>query len=169
MTTSPHLHRGAHHDVGRIQHHPEAKGRNRTVSAPRMAIERELGRVRANGGAGLTPQRLASMTGVELKTVRRILQALRTHHAAVNVGTERAPLWRLSDPGAHVQTPPTTRVTNSTSGGPYEPTELRPFDGRPGAMDAFLLPSMVNGQRVPARRITAQCVGALPDRETLAR
>jgi len=32
---------------------------------------------------------------------------------------------------------------------PYIPVELMPFDGRAGAMDAFSLPSMVNGKRVP--------------------
>lgn len=30
----------------------------------------------------------------------------------------------------------------------YDGAELRPFAGRPGAMDAFALPSLINGRRV---------------------
>ena len=32
--------------------------------------------------------------------------------------------------------------------GSYNGAELRPFDGRPGAMDAFQLPSLVDGRQV---------------------
>ena len=32
--------------------------------------------------------------------------------------------------------------------GLYNPIELRPFDGRAGAMDAFKLPSLIGDQRV---------------------
>lgn len=45
----------------------------------------------------------------------------------------------------------------------YTGAELAPFDGRPGSMDAFDLPSVVNGERIPHRRPAAQCVGALKD------
>lgn len=31
----------------------------------------------------------------------------------------------------------------------YVPNELKPFDGRPGAMDAFKLPSLMNGVATP--------------------
>jgi hypothetical protein len=33
----------------------------------------------------------------------------------------------------------------------YDGAELRPFDGRPGPMDAYDLPSMVNGVAVPRK------------------
>lgn len=33
------------------------------------------------------------------------------------------------------------RITNAGSKGLYDGRELRPFDGRPGAMDAYRLPS----------------------------
>jgi len=36
--------------------------------------------------------------------------------------------------------------------GRYEPRELAPFAARPGAMDAFGLPSMENGRQVQRRR-----------------
>ncbi len=45
----------------------------------------------------------------------------------------------------------------------YRCSELAPFEGRPGSMDAFDLPSVVNGERIPHRRPAAQCVGALKD------
>ena len=31
----------------------------------------------------------------------------------------------------------------------YEAKELKPYDGRPGAMDAFKLPSVMNGVAIP--------------------
>ena len=44
-------------------------------------------------------------------------------------------------------------VAESTLGkrGNYDGAELRPFDGRPGSMDAYALPSMANGIAVPRR------------------
>lgn len=48
-TSAHHLHRAGHLDVAHVQHHPENKGRNRTVSTTRLKVERELGRVRVNG------------------------------------------------------------------------------------------------------------------------
>lgn len=38
-------------------------------------------------------------------------------------------------------TPQHHRITNAGSKGLYDGRELRPFDGRPGAMDAYRLPS----------------------------
>ena len=31
----------------------------------------------------------------------------------------------------------------------YNGAELRPYEGRPGAMDAYQLPSVINGVRIP--------------------
>jgi len=44
------------------------------------------------------------------------------------------------------ETPPPS--LNKTLG-VYVPLELKPFTGRPGAMDAFKLPSLYNGVAVP--------------------
>lgn len=41
----------------------------------------------------------------------------------------------------------------------YNGAELRPFTGRPGAMDAYSLPSLKNGKQVPAGRIKPMLVG----------
>lgn len=45
----------------------------------------------------------------------------------------------------------------------YNGAELRPFTGRPGSMDAYALPSVVDGVKVPYAGIRPQCVGALKD------
>ncbi len=45
----------------------------------------------------------------------------------------------------------------------YDGAELRPFTGRPGSMDAYALPSVVDGVKVPYTGIRPQCVGALKD------
>ena len=43
----------------------------------------------------------------------------------------------------------------------YLAPELRPYDGRPGAMDAFDLPSLVDGRRVPRKTPILGCVGVV--------
>ena len=39
------------------------------------------------------------------------------------------------------------RARAHLSSSEYQCPELRPYEGRPGAMDAFALPSLINGQR----------------------
>lgn len=39
-------------------------------------------------------------------------------------------------------------IVAGTTGGHYEGNELKAYDGRPGAMDAFKLPSLFMGRRV---------------------
>ena len=43
----------------------------------------------------------------------------------------------------------------------YLGPELRPYEGRPGAMDAYDLPSLVNGVRVPRKTPILGCVGVV--------
>jgi len=43
---------------------------------------------------------------------------------------------------------PTERAFDLRTAPNYVPRELRPFEGRPGAMDAHRLPSLINGVRV---------------------
>jgi len=38
--------------------------------------------------------------------------------------------------------------TTGKAAGIYDGSELKPYEGRPNAMDAFELPSILNGQRV---------------------
>lgn len=121
-----------------------------------------------NTPPGLSPQQLASATGAEITKVRAALGTMRDLGQAVNVGTLGKPLWRLHTPAATAQ-PSMTAERHLHGKGDYIPTELRAFTDRPGAMDAFKLPSLENGQRVPPRRPSAQLVGALADRSSLAR
>lgn len=37
--------------------------------------------------------------------------------------------------------------------GQYDGAELRPYQGRPGAMDAFSKPSLINGERYDYKQI----------------
>ena len=48
--------------------------------------------------------------------------------------------------GTVLETP--SRVTNASTNGAYDGAELRPFEDRAGSMDAYSLPSLVNGRRV---------------------
>ncbi|MBB3642580.1 hypothetical protein [Variovorax atrisoli] len=62
----------------------------------------------------------------------------------------------IASTGAAVAQPRVTRFT-----GTYTGAELRPYDGRPGAMDAFALPSRV-GRRLRFRNGVVQMLEALP-------
>jgi hypothetical protein len=42
---------------------------------------------------------------------------------------------------------------------PYTAQDPKPFDARPGAMDAFKLPSIENGKRIEPRKPKAMLVG----------
>lgn len=69
-------------------------------------------------------------------------------------GHTMKPLGKLAAP---TQAP----ITNSTSRGTYDGKELQPNPGLTAdRFAAFALPSLVNGARVPPRRITSMCVGA---------
>jgi hypothetical protein len=53
-------------------------------------------------------------------------------------------------------TNPTPAAKNNTwlaehhrKAAPYSGAELRPYEGRPGATDAYQLPSVINGVRTP--------------------
>lgn len=45
-----------------------------------------------------------------------------------------------------VATPNRTRISNTTATDPYDFAELRPFDRRRGALDAFALPSRMGSR-----------------------
>lgn len=127
----------------------------------RKAVEAVLHGARVMGDA-MTPQRIASLAGVELKSARSIIQSLMTAKQIVNTGTSQQPKYRMR--GEVV-----SDASYQRDWGRYDGAELRPYTGRPGAMDAFNLPSLVQGQQVPARRPSAQLVAVLADRTTLAR
>lgn len=127
----------------------------------RKAVEAVLHGARVMGDA-MTPQRIASLAGVELKSARSIIQSLMTAKQIVNTGTSQQPKYRMRGEAA-------TNAVYQRDWGRYVPSTFRPSDARPGAEDASLIPSMVNGVRIPHKRPVAQCVGVLADRTTLAR
>lgn len=45
----------------------------------------------------------------------------------------------------------------------YQPDKFNPEDARPNSMDAYKLPSVVNGVRIPRKAPSNQCVGKLKD------
>ena len=117
----------------------------------RKAVEAVLHGARVGEGS-LTPWRIASLAGVELKSARSIIQSLLTAKQIVNTGTPQQPKYRMRGEAA-------TNAAHHRDWGRYDGAELRPYTGRPGAMDAFNLPSSVNGKHVQPKRITAMCVG----------
>ena len=63
-------------------------------------------------------------------------------HQSFTIGQARVVKEILGDMSAD------TPILNSTSRGRYDGSELRPFEGRPGAMDAFNLPSRIGARRI---------------------
>lgn len=127
-------------------------------SAERVAIEAEITKHSAKG-ASLTPQRLAGLTGASLELVRKTLANMLRYGVITNVGTQKAPAYFLNDKEQADQSASLANIRHAVHNTTYGGAELRPFDGRPGAMDAYKLPSVVNGKEIEPRRITAMCVG----------
>jgi len=127
----------------------------------RKAVEAVLHGARVGEGS-LTPQRIASLSGVELSAVRVIIKSMLTARQIVNAGTAQQPKYRMRGEAV-------SDASYQRDWGRYVPSTFRPSDARPGADDASLIPSMVNGVRIPHKRPVAQCVGALADRSNNAR
>lgn len=145
----------------------------RKLGMPRRLVLAELQRHARNARfsphttpAGVSPQEAADATGLDLKLTRATLHNMHGAGQIVNAGTHNKPLWRLTTDADRA---PTSSTPAKAPTGRYSGTELRAFTTRPGAMDAFTLPSLVNGQPVPAHRPSAQLVGALVDRTNNAR
>jgi len=144
----------------------------RLPSLPRRLALRELqhharnARFTPGQAPGMSPQQIASATGLELKLARVTLHNMHAAGQVVNAGTHNKPLWRLTTADDLVRD---AQGPMHQHAGTYDGAELRPYTGRPGAMDAYALPSLANGVRVPAKRPEAQCVGALADRRNPGR
>lgn len=101
----------------------------------RKAVEAVLHGARVGEGS-LTPQRIASLSGVELSAVRVIIKSMLTARQIVNAGTAQQPKYRMRGEAATNYIP--TKITNGNSRGPYQPHY--PI-WRPGATDHETLPS----------------------------
>lgn len=135
-------------------------------SVERRTIEDELRRQRVGKElSSLAPDRLSALTGIDLAIVRKVLQNLRQDGLIVNTGTPQQPKYRLKEATDPEVKPTPYLYTRET----YKGEELKPYEGRPGAMDAFTLPSIKDGARVPYKGIRPQLVGALKDNSNNAR
>lgn len=116
----------------------------------RLAVEHAL---RAGTVANpLSSDQIAARSGVALAQARVHIYNTVSHGHAHNTAPGQQPAlyaWGAPLPKASGHAQP--RIPASISPGDYAGAELRPFDGRPGAMVAFSLPSLVDGQRVPRR------------------
>lgn len=134
-------------------------------SPTRVLIEKTLLDNAKHGGIGT--ERIASLTGIDIATVRRNLAHIRDANQLFNLGTPNKPLYVLQadKPSVPTVAKPVKFVPKDT----YDGAELRPYVGRPGAMDAYKLPSLKNGQHIPYNGIRPQLVGALKDNSNNAR
>lgn len=122
-----------------ITHHSRVEDRHPALSEERRHVEDVL----RNAAEPLTPTVITSRSGVERARVTIVLQRLRLDGLAVNMGTPAKPRWRWRANASTWKAPVTAaeRVSNSSVHGTYDGAELRPFDGRPGAMDFKKWPS----------------------------
>lgn len=107
----------------------------------------------------LTSLQVAKRTGLDVKIVRSRMATLRLSktiesltfegNIVYQVLIDEAPEEAAKPAYPLVQSP---KILNSTSREPYVGKELDPFDGRPGAMDAYSLPSLLNGVRTYPKR-----------------
>lgn len=127
---------------------PVAQASQRSRS--RIAIDQFMA---TNADTSYSARQVALATGVPLAKAREHLgNALvcgQIHRS--DGGSHAGALYRHGPPPVALLAPggPTPRYTPPR--GSYDGKELQPYTGRPGAMRAFELPSLVNGQRIQRR------------------
>ena len=125
----------------------------------RKAIEACL---QAAGPGGLTRSDICRLSGVELHAATKICSALvgcHSAHSSGPTGENRRYVW--TDGTTPKPTAAHAPVRGGTVSGHYVPHELAPNSDRPGSQDAFALPSVVGGVRVP--RTPPASMGTGPD------
>lgn len=110
----------------------------------RKAIERVLSRAEKP----LSREEICERTGHTGDEVGVALSAMISACDCYTDGKRRPARYTAEQQIAPVPKIPTPRAFDLRTAPNYVPLELRPFDGRPGAMDAHRLPSIVNGVRV---------------------
>lgn len=124
------------------------------VSPSRRAVESAL----QEAGIALDVHQIVLRSAVGIDQVRIHLSTLSNKNLAHNITPNGRPGMYLWGPaptpvaqgavaGSRAPLVPYSSATDSYRGG-----ELRPYAGRPGAMVAFTLPSIVNGQPVARAR-----------------
>lgn len=139
--------------------------RGRSTSPERQAVEEVL---KAARGQPLTADTVASRSGLRADEVRVIIRNCCTKGLAHNVAPGE-PLGQYLWGQPTLARPPAGTATARGQQRPmkgddtYRGEALRPFTGRPGAMHAFTLPSLVNGTR--SARVRPVLISAQPVRQ----
>lgn len=76
--------------------------------------------------------------------VENYLRAMVHEGTARRLFADRIPMWSA---GSRATAAAETEAAARVDYDPYDGAELRPYEGRPGAMDAFALPSRVGRRR----------------------
>lgn len=126
-----------------IRHTRSAPVRNSTRSAHRIKLEEHM---KANQHEAITSTQAGVVAGVPTWKANNILTNMKTDGQVRMVGkvnNRQTYVWKTSPiQSPEVERPdvvPPRQVSVMT--GRYNGAELRPFDGRQGAMDAYRLPS----------------------------
>lgn len=119
-------------------------------SRQRLAIEEVLRHT--SRSTPLTVDELAQRTGHARAAIRSALNGLVQRGHVENATPHQLPArYRWSRKRGWTAPEASTDPRVRFPDGLYDGRELHPYCGRPGAMDAFALPSLVDGVRVPRR------------------
>lgn len=127
---------------------------------------------------GCTPAEITEALALVRRSVNKAVENLAAGYKIFNVNPKVRPAQYSVDKPAPVLVQPTNKPVQvhkplpvfdkpvnvpvrpgTVKGDPYKAPELRPFDARPGAMDAFDKPSVVAGTQVERTRPALICAG----------
>lgn len=137
-----------------------------TISQDRAKIEQLLRETKYH----MTTSAIAEMVGVDIGKAKMIIEGMNksTRRKSLDGALDTKRLgnvysYRILETKKEVLKP-----AQNNLGKYYDGKELLPFQGRPGAMDAFSIPSLMNGVRVPYIGPRPQCSHRVPDSRSLA-
>lgn len=136
----------------------QAKSQPKTAS--RLAVEAAL---QAAGHHGLNYGQLAEKTQLSVMTVKAVIKAMEAKAKVQRIGLSSATKYVLESELAKAEAAKRearqTPLRNSTTGQPLSAPWLRSHSDRPGANDAFNLPSLVGGVRTQPQKPMSMCTG----------
>lgn len=137
----------------------QAKSQPKTAS--RLAVEAAL---HAAGHHGLNYGQLAEKTNLSVMTVKAVIKAMEAKAKVQRIGLSSATKYVLESELAKAEAAKRERreapLRNSTTTDRnWAPTWLRSHSDRPGANDAFSLPSLVGGVRTQPQKPMSMCTG----------
>jgi hypothetical protein len=132
---------------------------SRTKSPERRLIEQIL----RESTTPLSPPELARLSGLTQGMVRKCLTNIARRGVAHNTTpNSRQAMYLIGPAPVLEQQARNYRAPTPLSETPnYDGSHLRPYEGRPGAMVAFTLPSLVNGKSVP--RVAPKLIASQPE------